>query len=161
MAYDKGKKAETETVLKPKLLNPKQEMFCVLYASDREFFGNGVQSYVEAYNPPRRGNWMASARTDASRLLTNANILRRIDELLDIQVNNSFIDKRLGFWATQLAHPQASIEAIKEYNKLKKRIDEKLTLKFSDLTDDQLVEQRRRIVERLVANRQGNRKKKE
>ena len=31
-------------------LTPQQELFCQLYAGDREFFGNGVQSYIEAYN---------------------------------------------------------------------------------------------------------------
>jgi hypothetical protein len=30
-------------------LTLKQQVFCTLYSSDREFFGNGVQSYVEAY----------------------------------------------------------------------------------------------------------------
>jgi hypothetical protein len=37
-------------------LNPKQEQFCQLYASDREFFGNGVESYIEVYEQtdPRR-----------------------------------------------------------------------------------------------------------
>ena len=30
-------------------LTPQQELFCQLYAGDREFFGNGVQSYIEAY----------------------------------------------------------------------------------------------------------------
>ena|SRR5215203_294398 len=34
-------------------LNPKQESFCKLYATDREFFGNGVESYIEVYNPDR------------------------------------------------------------------------------------------------------------
>ena len=131
-----------------------------MYASDREFFGNGVRSYIEAYRPKRIGNWYVNARAGASQLLTNIHILKRIDELLEIELNNSFVDKRLGFWITQLAHPAASIEGIKEYNKLKKRIDEKLTLKFENLTDDQLIAERRRIVERLVANRSRNSKKK-
>ena len=76
-------------------LNPKQEKFCLLYASDKEFFGNGVQSYIEAYEPKEVGNWYATARSNASQLLTNTNILRRIDELLEIEINNSFVDKRL------------------------------------------------------------------
>lgn len=32
-------------------LNPKQEQFCQPYASDREFFGKGVESYIEVYKP--------------------------------------------------------------------------------------------------------------
>ena len=111
-----------------------------MYASEREFFGNGTQSYIEAYNPKREGNWYASVRADASRLLTNDNILKRIDELLEIGLNDGFVDKRLGFWITQMAYPGTSMEAIREYNKLKKRINEKLTLKheFSDSTDEEL-----------------------
>ena len=121
-------------------MNPKQERFCLLYASDREFFGNGVQSYIEAYEPKQRGNWYASARADASRLLTNANILKRIDELLEIELNDAFVDKRLGYWITQLAHPNASIDGIREYNKLKKRINDKFTIRheFADYTDEEL-----------------------
>ena len=39
-------------------LNPKQKKFCELFASDREFFGNGVQSYIEAYEPNiAKKNW--------------------------------------------------------------------------------------------------------
>lgn len=47
------KKAEIESLK----LTPKQLLFCRLYASDREFFGNGVQSYIEAYhiNPTAPG----------------------------------------------------------------------------------------------------------
>ena len=36
-------------------LSPQQERFCNLFASDQEFFGNGVQSYIEAYKPKRNG----------------------------------------------------------------------------------------------------------
>jgi hypothetical protein len=40
---------KVKTTENPKL-NPKQELFCELYATDREFFGNGVQSSIEAYD---------------------------------------------------------------------------------------------------------------
>lgn len=141
-------------------MNPKQDKFCILYASDREFFGNGTQSYIEAYQPKQKGNWYNSARAQASILLTKHNILKRIDELLEIELNNSFVDKRLGFWVTQLAHPSASMEAIREYNKLKKRTEEKLAIKYENFTEDQLINERKGIVEQLVANRQRARKKK-
>ena len=137
----------------------------MLYASDREFFGNGVQSYIEAYQPKRKGNWYATVRSEASRLLTNANILKRIDELLEIELNDSFVDKRLGFWVTQLAHPNASIDAIQEYNKLKQRINDKRTIKLelADRTDAQLGSELAGIVLTLAKsapNPKGARKKK-
>jgi phage terminase small subunit len=102
-------------------LNPRQEMFCQLYASDREFFGNGTQSYIEAFDltPNRYG----TARTNASLLLTKTNILKRIDELLEIYINDQVVDKELGFVVLQKADLSAKVAAIREYNKLKKRVD--------------------------------------
>ncbi|HEX9930480.1 MAG TPA: hypothetical protein VGB02_18225 [Pyrinomonadaceae bacterium] len=38
------------TTKSTKKLNPKQEFFCELYSSHREFFGNSVQAYIEAYD---------------------------------------------------------------------------------------------------------------
>lgn len=119
-----------------------------------------MRSYIEAFKPKKNGNWYQSARQSASQLLTNPHILAYIDELLDININNSFVDKRLGFWITQLAHPSASMDAIKEYNKLKSRINEKILVKFEELTDDELIRKREEIVEGLVADRLNNRKKK-
>ncbi len=108
-------------------LNPKQERFCQLYATDKEFFANGVESYIEVYKPKKLGNWYKTARSSASQLLTNMNILKRIDKLLEMKgLNNSYVDKRLAFWITQTAYPTASLEGIKEYNKLKQRIIEKM-----------------------------------
>lgn len=109
-------------------LMPKQELFCRLYASDREFFGNGVQAYAEAYNLDLRVRGMYNvAAASASRLLMNVKILNRIDELLeDGNLNDAHVDKQLAFWITQKANPQASVAAIKEYNALKQRITKKL-----------------------------------
>lgn len=112
---------------KPRRLNPRQEKFCQLYASDREFFGNGVQSYIEAYEPDQsKSNWYNTARSRASALLTNSNILRRIDELLELgELNDQFVDKQLAKLILQDADFTSKISAIREYNKLKQRIKEK------------------------------------
>lgn len=112
---------------KPRRLNPKQEKFCQLYASDREFFGNGVQSYIEAYEPDQsKPNWYNTARSRASALLTNSNILRRIDELFEAaELNDQFVDKQLAKLILQDADFSSKISAIREYNKLKQRIKEK------------------------------------
>ncbi len=110
-----------------KELTPKQEMFCQLYATDREFFGNGVQSYMEAYDPDQsKPNWYKSAQASASRLLSNVIICNRIAELLeDGGLNDQYVDKQLLFLITQFDNPNAKITAIKEYNKLKQRITDK------------------------------------
>lgn len=125
--------ADQENVEKPgkplrvKKLNLKQELFCKLYASDREFFGNGVDSYVEAYNANTNNpNWYKVAQVSASKLLSNPMILARINELLpDLGFSDEFADKELSFVMTQKADFGAKISAIKEYNKLKQRIIEK------------------------------------
>lgn len=105
-------------------LNPKQERFCQLYVS-KEFFGNGVQSYMEAYNIPPDG--YNAARVSASDLLTNPNICRRINDLLDSAgLNDEFVDKQLLFLITQNADLSQKNAAIREYNKLKSRITERI-----------------------------------
>lgn len=105
-------------------LNPKQEEFCQLYVSpDTDFFGNGTQSYIEAYNPERKGNWYNSAMASASRLLRNVKICERINKILEKQgLNNQFVDKQLVFLITQFSNLKVKLSAIQEYNKLRGRI---------------------------------------
>jgi len=114
---------------KEELLTLKQERFCVLYASDKEFFGNGVQSYIESYNPERKGTWYQSAMASSSRLLTNVKILVRINELFEARgLNDVFVDKQLELLLTQNADGKTKLGAIKEYNQLKSRIVKKVDL---------------------------------
>ena len=106
------------------------EKFCQLYARDTEFFGNGVQSYIESY-PREKGQRQItyqSARTRASNLLTNVNILERINYLLDLHLNDQIVDKNLGIVVLQNADFRAKVQAIKEYNQLKKRIKREIDL---------------------------------
>lgn len=108
-------------------LNQKQELFCKLYATDREFFGNGVQAYIEAYNPDTsKPNWYKSCMASSSRLLRNVKVIDRINELLEEQgLNDAFVDKQLKFVITQHADFGSKMAAIREYNKLRGRIIDK------------------------------------
>jgi hypothetical protein len=111
-----------------KLDNPKRELFCQLYATHRSFFGNGVQAYGEAYDidlsNPRS---YAGARTSAYELLTNPDILSRIDELLELgPLNDTVVDRHLAFVIEQHADMKAKNAAISEYNRVKGRIKTKL-----------------------------------
>ncbi len=109
-------------------LNPQQRKFCELYASDREFFGNGVQAYAKAYSIDlsTRGAYQ-SAKSAASRLLTNVNLLAYINELLEgIGLNEAHVDKQLAFLITQNADLGAKLGAIKEFNTLRRRITKKI-----------------------------------
>jgi len=107
-------------------LNPEQERFCRLYASDKEFFGSGIESYIEAYDPDQSNpNWKNSAYACASRLLKRAKIIKRINELLELTgFNEVSVDKELHFLITQHADFPSKIAAIREFNKLKKRISD-------------------------------------
>ena len=109
-------------------LNPKQEEFCQLYATSEEFFGNGVQSYLEVYDIDQtKPNWYKTACAATSQLLANIKVCERINELLEEKgLNNEFIDKQLLFLVTQHADLSNKLGAIKEYNKLKQRITEKI-----------------------------------
>lgn len=112
-----------------KLKNPKHEKFCQLYATDKEFFGNGVETYIEVYEPKRTANWYKSACSSASRLLGNVKVYERINELLEEGgLNDGFVDKQLGFLITQHSDFSTKLGAIREYNKLKQRITEKRDL---------------------------------
>lgn len=111
-------------------LTPQQELFCQLYASDREFFGNGTQAYIEAYDVDSSG--YKAAQSSASRLLSNAKITKRINEIFGAGgLNDTFVDKQLEFMITQFSDYKAKIAAIKEYNALKQRITQKLDMKHS------------------------------
>jgi len=111
-------------------LNEKQNLFCKYYVS-KEFFGSGVESYAAAYGLDLTNQKeYNTAKTQASKHLTNPNILLRINEELDAAgLNDNFVDKQLLFAITQNADLSSKVRAIQEYNKLKQRIIEKLETK--------------------------------
>lgn len=111
-------------------LTPQQKKFCEIYTTAGEFFANGVQAYIKAYDidPTKKGAY-TGARSSAHRLLTNADVLEYIDKLLDLGgLNDEFMDKQLLFWATQKADGITAVSAIREYNKLKSRVSSKIKI---------------------------------
>lgn len=104
-------------------LNDKQRLFCKHFVS-KEFFGSGVEAYAEAYGLDLSNQKeYNTAKVNACKLLTNANILLRInEELEDAGLNDNFVDKQLLFAITQNADLSSKVKAISEYNKLKQRI---------------------------------------
>lgn len=120
-----SKAVEGEVMRESRKLTLKQQRFCELYATDREFFGNGTASYIEAYNPSRiNPNWYQNARQAAHTLLTKGHICERINYLLEEGgLNDQHVDKQLHFLITQHADFTAKLGGIREYNKLKKRVD--------------------------------------
>ena len=122
-------------------LNPKQELFCQLYASDEEFFGNGVKSYMMAYQTLDYN----TAKVEASKFLTKPNILDRINELMDIVINDIVVDKELAFVIKQKDNLSAKVAAIKEYNNLKGRVIQKREHSFDSESIDRLEKMLRRL----------------
>ena len=108
-------------------LNPQQERFCELYATEVEFFGNGVETYLEVYDIDKnKPHWYKTACSAASRMLSNVKVCERINGLLEEGgLNDLFVDKQLRFLITQHSDFSNKLGAIKEYNKLKQRIVEK------------------------------------
>lgn len=105
-------------------LTAAQKEFCEIYASAGEFFANGVQSYIEAYDiDTSEPGAYTGAKSSAYRLLTNADILDYINSLLELgHLNDSFADKQLEFLMTQNADLAVKRAAVWDYNKLKQRI---------------------------------------
>lgn len=113
-----------------KLKNIRHEAFCNFFVSPGEFFGSGLQSYAKAYNIDlgKKGQYKV-AQASASRLLSNVNIIERINQLLDTEgFNAEHADKLLLQWMNQKNEPHVSMKAIAEFNKLKQRITEKIEL---------------------------------
>ena len=107
-------------------LNYKQEAFCQTFVSQTELFGNGVQSYIEVYKPDMtKPNWYKTACASASQILSNIKVFTRINALLEEQgFNHANSDKQLGFLMNQHADFKAKIAAIREYNRVTKRVDD-------------------------------------
>jgi hypothetical protein len=111
-----------------KNLSLKQEKFCQLYASDSEFFWNGVQSYIEAYNPDRnKKNWYNTACATVSEILTNPKVCERINEILEEKgLSDNFADKQLLFLMTQHQDKWAKMRALEMFYKINWRVEKNL-----------------------------------
>lgn len=107
-------------------LTVRQERFCQLYTGEGSFFGNGVQAYLEVYDiDTDKPGWYKTACAAASQILSNIKVCNRINELLsDAGLNKEFMDKQLLFVATQNADFTNKMWAIKEYNRITKRVDD-------------------------------------
>lgn len=113
-------------------LNEKQLLFCKLYVSE-DLLGNGTLCYCKAYGyDPNDIKDYNNARHNASHLLSNNNVSQHINNLLEEGgLNDQHIDKRLLFLINQNEDKGTSLGAIREYNKLKQRITEKIDAKLS------------------------------
>lgn len=134
-------------------LSAQDELFCELFASDRELFGNGVQSYIEAYditvvkggkNLDENEKTYDACKSAAHFRLTNSDFLNRINEIFEGRgLNDMFVDKQLEKVITQDAEFNPKVRGIQEYNKLKKRTVERIEhthsfAKYEKMTDEEI-----------------------
>jgi hypothetical protein len=130
--------------------NPKWELFCAYYVQNSDTFGNGTQSYGEAYEynldelsrDDAMYDWEGEGKErrkiitvdstydrainvcamQSSRLLRNAKIQHRIREMLNEMLRDEVIDGELSKLVMQDKDLAAKMSAIREYNKLRNRI---------------------------------------
>jgi len=130
-----AKKKETA---KSKVTNLRHRTFCELYALEMDFMGNATRAYAIAFDIDLDDKEVykksyASCRAQASEILTKANILAYINELLDDYcLNDIQVDKQLAYVIFQHTDLKAKIAGIKEYNALKRRIVRKMELTGKD-----------------------------
>ena len=104
---------------KKKTLTPKEKLFCKYYTS-QEFFCNWTKSYMKS-NP---SSSYESARVQASKLLTNNNIIEHIGKLLDwLEINDNIADRELSKLVLQDEDKWVKLNALKHYDNLRARIE--------------------------------------
>ena len=104
----------------------RHERYCQAFLKYR---GNGTQAYLEASQDENGVPTVTyeTASVESSRLLRNPNILKRIQEVLKEKgFNDENIDNELLELIIQNDDKGSKLGAIREYNKLKQRITEKL-----------------------------------
>ncbi len=119
-------------------LSPQEELFCQVYVNDSNAMGNGLRSYAKAYNYnleqlegetdqdyKKRYNIGCSRSYDILRI---PRIKQRIAQILAEMLNNGFVDNELVKIIKQDNKLEPKLNAIREYNKLKARILDKLDL---------------------------------
>jgi len=151
------KKKEVKAEVKK--LTLKQELFCQLYATNLDYYGNWVQAYIEAYKIDLTKKWAyKTAQVSASQNLWKHMILERLRELGDEVLNDAMIDKELAFVASQRSELWPKMKAINEYNKLKNRITDKLEIKHSwdlvywNMSNEELEKKKKQLQEQKDNN---------
>jgi phage terminase small subunit len=146
-------------------LNPKQELFCQYYVKNRETISNATLSYAFAYGynlselskerkriegtiDTEDSEYQKAEHTCAvngSDLLRNTDIQNRIRELFNELLRDDVVDGELAKLIIQDVDWDVKISSIREYNKLKSRITDKLDhttngkeIQFAQLSDEQL-----------------------
>lgn len=115
--------------VKVKISN-EQEKFCQLYTRDKKLMGDPMGCFLAVYElePHQVGN-TKQIKKDIETLLAKPQIISRINELIEEDgFNDLNVDKQHLFIINQHADLNVKMKGIEHYNKLKKRIDNKIEL---------------------------------
>lgn len=108
-----------------KSINREQDIFCKLLAVDPEIMGNATRAYMKAY----KNDNVLTAKAGANKLLLKPEITARINEYLQLEgFNNENVDKQLLYVINQHRDLPTKVKGIQEYNKLKKRVTDRLEI---------------------------------
>lgn len=133
-----AKKKKKSQILK----NPKWELFCKCYTSNRELFGNATHAYAEAFGykldtlsrddavydenhkciePSSYDKAVNVCAVEGNRLLRFPKINQRISDLLNELFKEEIIDAELSWVIMQRQDLGPKVAAIKEFNVLRAR----------------------------------------
>jgi hypothetical protein len=127
-------------------LKPQHEVLCQLYVKNDELFGNGTLCYAEAYNymletlsyeetRDDEGHLIEASAfdraynvcsVDGSKLLRNPKVQERITALSNEMLKDDIVDAQLAKVILQNDKLEPKVSAIREYNKIRQRITEKV-----------------------------------
>jgi hypothetical protein len=109
------------------LLTLKEEKFCQLYMTDPKILGNGKQCYKVAYHKKSADH---TCSKEATQLIRKPAVKARMREILELSgFNDEHIDNHLKSVIDQNVELGSKVAAIKEYNRLAKRIDDSASVK--------------------------------
>ncbi len=151
-------------------LNPKQRLFCELYVKNSDLFGNATHCYAEAYNykldtlseeaeyeedeEGKRKKVKDSpydlaynlCSVEGARLLRNPRINDYVNTMLGSILTEEMVDKELSWVINQRKELGPKIQAMKEFNKLKKRVIERV-----EISDVPVIESDREKAKKIIS----------
>ena len=141
------KEVEKPDIEEEKGLRAKQELFCMYFSQDQQCFDNATKAYAAAYGyeldtlsrerktvteggkrkKEKESEYARAVNVcgvEGKRLLRNPKIRLRCRELLNELLQDTIVDAQLSRIIMQDKRPEVKMQGIKEYNRLKKRIDD-------------------------------------
>jgi hypothetical protein len=124
-------------------ISNEQEKFCQLYARDPKLAGKPYECFMKVYKDQLEPHQTPEVvRKEAKALLTQDNIIQRINGLLEEDgFNDQNVDKQHLFLINQHGDLGVKMKGIEHYNKLKRRTSDQpifvLPRPIMDLNDDE------------------------